>query len=150
MNQLAKLQADIASTAGVQNFGQWLRLALYQCKYAIVGGWENPELSMSDECVRDAFMWLMGGHNTNALKADFIFDSLLQEGDEKRAALLFNALRSGDLMPLIREYVESLVMTGGHWRGLCEFAFGPDRRTTIADEINKDLDAEKAAAARAA
>jgi hypothetical protein len=140
MNQIAKLQADIASTAGVANFGQWLRMALYQMKYAIVGGWESPELSMSDACVLEAFNWLQSGHPTNALKADFIHQDLLCEGDEKRAALLFNALRSGDLMPLIREYVESLVIDGGHWQSLCEQCFGPDRRRPEHYEWNADYE----------
>jgi hypothetical protein len=147
---ISQIKAEIVANGGVTNFGSWLAMALHQYKFAIVGDWENPELSMSDECVAEAFQWLMGGHNTNALKAEFIFDSLLQEGDEKRAALLFYALRSGDFMPLVREYVEDLVVNGGHWQSLQEQVFGPDRRPAIADEINKDLDAEKAAAARAA
>jgi hypothetical protein len=113
----------------VTNFGQWVRIALFQHRFVVVGGWEDPRVIMPDECVRAAFTWLMAGHVSKDLKSAFIFDALLQEGNERRAALLFDALRTGDFSRLMREHVEDLVTHGGHLPMLLEATYGPDTRT---------------------
>jgi hypothetical protein len=145
---ISQIKAEIVANGGVTNFGSWLAMALHQYKFAIVGDWENPELSMSDECIESAYRWLAYNHGT--AKPDFIYETVLKEWDDDRAVLLADALYTGDLMPLKRTVVEDLVLNGGHFRQLCEQCFGPDRRRTVESEINRDLDEEKAKDARAA
>jgi hypothetical protein len=148
MNQLAKLQADIASTAGVTNLNQFVRIGQRQNSVGVVGSWDCPELVMTDDFAKEAFCWMLWQNRFD--KGEFLHTTILKEGDEKRAKALCNSMYTGNMTDFYREVMTDLIENGGHMRDLMEFAFGPDRRTTVADEINKDLDAEKAAAARAA
>jgi hypothetical protein len=109
----------------VNNFGQWLRLAQMQHHFSIRGDWDEPRLVIPDETVSAALAWLMHPHTSVKDKADFVYEHIIKECCDENLALLFDALATGNLMPLCREYVEDLILAGGHFNALCEAEFGP-------------------------
>lgn len=128
------LRASVVASAGIQSFRQFVLTACTQAQVGAVGSWESPELVLSDSFVDAAWKWLLTGNNSQ--RSDFIFDTLLREGDEKRAILLADALQLGDLSDLKRTVVEALILESDIWRDLKEMCLGPDRRPSANEEHN--------------
>lgn len=125
---------DIREYATARNFNEWLHTALTNKAFTIVGGWDNPAVIMSDDTAAAAMDWLMVGNVTADMKAEFIFDAVLDEGSTSRAALLFDCMKRGDFAPLIRRHVVDLIENGGHLPDLLERIYGPDTRPKPGDE----------------